>query len=66
VILVGALRRLGRQPAVLAEDRLVELLQRRAGLDPELVEQRVARPLVRGECLRLPAGAVKREQLLGT
>ena len=51
------LRRREVEPRVLAQDRLVQLAQSRAGLDPELVdERRPARP-VDGQRLRLPAGS---------
>ncbi len=49
---------------VLAQDRLLELLQRRARVDPELVHERPARVLVGVERLGLPPGAVERQHLL--
>ena len=39
---------------ILAEDRLLELLQRRAGIDAELLDERAARILIRLERLGLP------------
>ena len=50
---------------VLAEDRLLELLEAGARLDPELVEQGGARRPVRVERLGLAARAVEREHQLG-
>jgi hypothetical protein len=52
------------QGIVLAEDRLLELPQRRARLDPELVDEHPPRGLVGLERLGLPAGAVEREHQL--
>ena len=46
---------------VVAQDRLLELLQRLAGVEAELVEQSRARLLVGGERVCLPARAVERE-----
>src|SRR5207237_10322806 len=63
---------LGRPPArrcfergVVREDRLLELPERLAGLDPQLVDERAARSLVDGERLGLPARAVQRQHELG-
>ena len=50
--------------SVLPEDRLLQTLQRRARLDPELVHEHAPRPLICVECLRLPAGPVEREHQL--
>ena len=49
---------------VLIQDRAVELLQRRAGVDPELLEEPLAGVGVDGERLGLPARAVEREHQL--
>ena len=46
---------------VVAEDRLLELLQRLARVEAELVDERGARVLVGGERVGLAAGAVERE-----
>ncbi len=46
---------------VVEQDLLLELLQRLAGVEAELVDEPGARVLVGGECVRLPAGAVERE-----
>ena len=48
------------------EDRLLELLQQRARLDAQLIDERAARRLVCGKGLRLPSGAVEREHELPT
>ena len=48
----------------LAKDRRVELLERRARVDAEPVDERTARALVRLERLRLASGAVEREHQL--
>jgi hypothetical protein len=50
---------------LLAEDRLLELLERRARVDPELLDERSARVPVDLERLRLAARAVEREHELG-
>ena len=63
VILVGRPGRRGER-ALLAQDRPVQRLQLRAGLDAELVDERAARVLVRRERLGLAAGAVEREHQL--
>src|SRR5438309_8552305 len=49
---------------VLRQDLLLELLQRRRRVDPELVDEGVARVLVRLERLRLPACPVEGEHQL--
>ena len=54
----------GVERRVLAEDRLLELAQRGARLDPELLDEHAARLLVRLERLGLPAAAVEREHQL--
>src|SRR5262249_57037155 len=51
---------------VLLEDRALELAQRVAGLDPELLHERPARALVDGERVGLSPGAVQREHQLAT
>ena len=43
------------ETGLLAEDRSVELLQRAARLDPELLDERLPRLLVSGQRLCLPA-----------
>jgi hypothetical protein len=60
--LTGGPRDLPRrvQSRILAEDRPLELLQSRAGLDPQLVDERSARVLVGVERLGLATGAVQR------
>ena len=50
----------------LPEDRLLELPQPVAGLDPELVDERAAGFLVTLQRLRLATGAVEREHELAT
>ena len=55
VILRRGTARAGHEVDLLAEDRAVELLQPRARLDPQLVDERAATLLVRLERLRLPA-----------
>ena len=54
----------GHEVDFLAEDRGVELLQARARVDPQLVDERAATLLERIECLRLPARAVERKHQL--
>ena len=49
---------------VLLEDRALELPQRLAGLDAELLDERPARALVDGERVGLAAGAVERQHQL--
>jgi len=56
--------RLG-QRLVLAQDRPLELLQRRPGLDPELIDEQLPPGPVGLERLGLPPGAVEREHQLG-
>src|SRR5207244_1760102 len=53
-----------RERRVLAEDRLLQLLERGTRLDPQLVDEVPPRRLVRLQRLRLPAGAVEREHQL--
>ena len=48
----------------LAQDRAVERLQLGAGLDPELLDERPARVVIRRERLRLAAAPVEREHQL--
>ncbi len=63
----GTRRRSGfeLQPGILLEDRLLELAQLTAGLDPELLDKGGARLGVRVECLGLTAGAIQRQHELG-
>ena len=49
---------------VLAEDRGLELAELRAGIDAELLDERLARGAVGGERVGLPARAVEREHEL--
>jgi hypothetical protein len=49
------------EPRILAQDRAVQLLQRRAGLDPELVDQHTPGVVIDLERFGLPARAVERE-----
>ena len=56
------LRELERR--ILAQDRALELLQRRARLDPELVDEHASRGLVGGQRLGLAARPVEREHQL--
>src|SRR5262249_25496581 len=49
---------------ILAEDRQLELPERRPGLDAEIVDEGRARRLERRERVRLPARAVEREHQL--
>src|SRR4029079_10452321 len=56
----GRRRRRRVEPGVLTEDRLLELAQLAAGLDPELVHERAARVLVGAERLGLAPRAVQR------
>src|SRR5207247_781371 len=51
----------GLERAFLPEDRGVERLQRRTGLDPELLDENAPRVVVRVQRLALTAGAVERE-----
>ena len=63
----GLLRLLARRRAerlVLVEDVALELLERRAGLDPELLRERPPGVGVGVERVRLTAAAVEREHLL--
>ncbi len=60
----GERRLLEQQRLVLAEDRGLELAELRAGVDAELLDERLARAAVGGERVRLPAGAVEREHQL--
>ena len=65
VVLARAPRRARASEAdLLAEDRAVELLQRRARVDPELLDERAASLLVGLERLGLPPRAVEREHQL--
>ena len=54
-------RRDGEQGLVLDEDPPLQLLELRARLEPELIDERGARVLVCGERIRLPAVAIERE-----
>ena len=56
--------RLGER-RILAQDRLLELLQRRAWLDPQLVHQQPPPLAVPVERLRLPPRAIEGEHQLG-
>ena len=56
--------RLRRQRGILAENRLLEVLQSRPRLDAELVDEGCPRPAVGLERLRLPPRAVEREHQL--
>ena len=53
-----------QQPDVVVEDRGLEMPERRARLDPHVVDQRSSRPLVRSQRLRLPSHAVEAEHQL--
>lgn len=53
------------QRAVLPEDRLLELPQRRSRLDAQLLDQRPAGVAIFVEGVRLPSGAVERQHELG-
>ncbi len=53
-----------KQRLVLPQDRGLELAQLRAGVDAELLDERLAGGAVGGERVRLPAGAVEREHEL--
>ena len=57
-------RRVDVQRRILLEDRALELAQRLAGLDPQLLDQRAACALVHGERVGLAARAVEREHQL--
>ena len=65
---MAAARRPGRDRSsssgVLDEDRALEPLQRRPGLDPELLDEQAARLAIGLERRRLAAGAVEREHQL--
>ena len=54
----------GQQRWVLAENGPLELAQLGARIDAQLLGERLARPLERGECICLPAGAIEREHEL--
>ena len=54
----------GRQRRILIEDRTVELVQRRPGVDPQLVDQGFARGGVHIERLGLASRPVQREHQL--
>ncbi len=56
----GGCRRFEIQRRVLPKDRLLQLLERRARIDPELVDEGPARVLVGVQGLRLPARPVQR------
>ena len=57
--------RSGAGGRLLAQNRLLELLERRARIDAELLDERAARVPVDVERLRLPPRAVEREHELG-
>ena len=57
-------RRVAEERRILLQDRAFELLQRRAGLDAQLVDERTSRLAIGVERLLLPPGAVQREDLL--
>ena len=61
----GERRLLEQQRLVLAQDRGLELAELGAGVDAELLDERLARAAVGGERVRLPAGPVEREHQLG-
>src|SRR5439155_26767109 len=69
--LQGRLRRLASHLAVdlerrvVAQDRLLEIVQRATRFEPELVNERPAGVLVGGERLGLTAGTVERNHQLG-
>ena len=52
------------EPGVLPQDRRVQLLERRAWLDPELADEGPTRVVVRLERIGLPTRAVEREHQL--
>ena len=58
-------RRGGIEARVLVEDRRLETLQLRPGLDPDLLDQRLSRLAVGLERLGLAAGAIEGEHPLG-
>ena len=58
-------RRWGGEARVLVEDRRLEALQLRPGLDPDLLDQCLSRRAKGLERLRLPAGAIEGEHPLG-
>ena len=60
----GARRRREAERRVLREDRALELAERLARLDPELVDERLARTLIDRERVGLPARAVERQHQL--
>ena len=64
VLGAAAARRRRRRARLLPQDRAVQLLERRARLDPELVDERAPRVLVHLERLGLPARPVEREHQL--
>ncbi len=57
-------RRLALEPGVLAKDRLLELLKAWAGLDSEVLHERLPRVPVHLEGLRLPTAPVERQHEL--
>ena len=64
-VVVGDVRhRCALEALLLAQDRAVQPLERRARLDPELVDERPASIEIRLERLRLPSGAIEREHQL--
>ncbi len=50
----------------MSEDRGLELVQRRARLDPELADEQLSRRRVHGQCVGLATRTVEREHELGT
>ncbi|HEY3550283.1 MAG TPA: hypothetical protein VGK69_04450 [Gaiellaceae bacterium] len=61
----GSRRFRSRERRIVAQDPALELLQLRAGVDPELVDQQLPRRSARGQRVHLPAGAIQRERVLG-
>ena len=61
---LGERRVLEQQRLVLAQDCCLEAPELRPGLDPELVDKRLARVTVGRERIRLPPGAVERQHEL--
>ena len=59
---LGRLR--SRERRVVAQDPALELLELRAGIDAELLEEQLPRGPARRERVHLPAGAVERERML--
>ena len=49
----------------MAQNPALELLELRAGLDAELLDEQLPRRSARSECVRLPPRAIERERMLG-